>query len=152
MQVTYHCPSCQHANQASLSGESEKLVCGNCTWNRALPADPQQRTHPTACLVCGCRDLWRQKNFPQQLGVAVVLLAFVLSTIAYARYQYLWSLGVLMVAAAIDMLLFALMPDVLVCYRCAARYLKFDPAGETPHFNLETAEKHRQEKIRLKKN
>ncbi len=152
MRVIYNCPSCQQTNQATVSEVTEKLVCGGCEWTRPLPTAPQQRTHPTVCLACGCRDLWRRKNFPQQLGVAMVILAAVLSTIAYARHEPIWSLGILMAAAAFDMLLFAFMPDVLVCYRCGARYLKFDPAGETPHFSLETAERHRQEKIRLKKN
>jgi hypothetical protein len=151
MRVIYNCPSCQQTNQATVSESTDKLHCAACEWTRALPVDPHQRTHPTVCLACGCRDLWRRKNFPPQIGVGVVVLAAILSTIAYAKHQHLWSYAILMMAAAIDMLLFAFMQDVLVCYRCEARYLKFDPTGETPHFNLETAERHRQEKIRLKK-
>lgn len=152
MRVNYNCPSCQQANQAEVVDTTDKMGCTACDWKRLLPADPHQRTHPTACLACGCRDLWRRKNFPPQIGVGIVVLAAILSTIAYAWHQPLWSYGFLMAAAAIDMILFALMQDVMVCYRCGARYLNFDPAGETPHFNLETAERHRQEKIRLNKN
>ena len=81
----------------------------------------------------------------------VVVLAAILSSIAWYKHEIFWSYGFLMIAAAVDMLLFMFMPDVLVCYRCAAHYLKFNPEGETPQFNLETAEKHRQEKIRLGK-
>lgn len=152
MRVIYNCPSCQQTNQATVLESTEKLTCTACEWTRPFPTDKQQRTHPTACLACGGRDLWRRKNFPQQFGVAVVVLAAILSSIAIYKREQLWAYGFLMGAAAIDMLLFTFMPDVLVCYRCDARYLKFDPAGETPHFNLETAERHRQEKIRLKKN
>lgn len=151
MRVNYNCPSCQQPNGATVSEESASLQCSACNWTRPLPADEQQRSHPQTCLVCGCRDLWRRKNFPQQLGVGIAALAAILSTIAWARHEPIWAFGILMVSAALDMLLFTFMPDVLVCYRCGARYLKFNPAGDTPHFNLETAEKHRQEKIRLKK-
>ncbi len=151
MHVKFCCPSCQHSNGVTISEKTEKLGCTACSWTRPLPADEQQRTHPQACLVCGCKDLWRRKNLSQTVGVAVVVLAAILSSIAWARYEIFWSFGILMFAAAVDMLLYLFMPDVLVCYRCAAHYLKFDPAGETPHFNLEMAEKHRQEKIRLKK-
>lgn len=151
MRVNFSCPSCQQSNEATVAVTSDHLSCTACSWTRPLPTDEQQRTHPSACLVCGCKDLWRRKNLPQQLGVAIAALAAILSTIAYARYELLWAFGILMFAAAVDMLLFTFMPDVLVCYRCGARYLKFDPAGETPNFNLEMAEKHRQEKIRLKK-
>ena len=150
MHVNYSCPSCQQANRAVVSEETEQLQCSACSWTRPLPAAQEQRTHPQTCFVCGCRDLWRRKNFPQQLGVAIAVLAAVLSTIAWAKHEPLWAFGILMGSAALDMLLFTFMPDVLVCYRCGARYLKFNPAGETPHFNLEMAEKHRQEKIRLK--
>lgn len=150
MRVLFNCPSCQSPNQASVSEETTTLPCSACDWNRSLPADVGQRKHPDACLVCGCRDLWRRKNFPQQLGVSVAALAALLSTVAWARHEPLWAYGILMTAAALDMLLFTFMPDVLVCYRCGSRYLKFDPSGQTPTFNLETAERHRQEKLRLK--
>lgn len=149
MHVNYCCPSCQHPNGVTISEKTEKLQCGGCSWTRPLPADEQQRTHPSACLVCGCHDLWRRKNLSQSVGVAVVVLAAVLSSIAWYRYEILLSFGILMFAAAVDMVLYLFMPDVLVCYRCNAQYLKFDPAGGTPNFNLEMAEKHRQEKIRL---
>ena len=151
MRVTYNCPNCQQANQTTVAESTDKLTCTACDWTRPLPVDPQQKTHPTSCLACGCRDLWRRKNFPQQFGVAVVVLAAILSSVAWANHEPLWTYGILMGAAAIDMFLFAFMPDILVCYRCGARYVKFNPVGETPHFNLETAERHRQEKIRLKK-
>ena len=151
MRVNFSCPSCQHSNGVTISEKSENLHCSSCTWTRPLPADERQRTHPQTCLVCGCKDLWRRKNLSQSVGVAVVVLAAILSSIAWYKHEIFWSYGFLMVAAAVDMLLFMFMPDVLVCYRCAAHYLKFNPAGETPQFNLETAEKHRQEKIRLGK-
>ena len=151
MLVNYSCPSCQQSSETAVSEQTDALTCAACSWTRPLAVDGGQRTHPQVCLVCGCRDLWRRKNLPQQLGVAIAALAAILSTIAYAYYELYWAFGILMAAAAVDMLLFTIMPDVLVCYRCGARYLKFDPAGETPQFSLETAEKHRQEKIRLQK-
>lgn len=151
MRVIYHCPSCQQSNSIVLTDQTQQLKCSGCEWTRPVPADEQLRRHPQACLACGGRDLWRRKNFPQQLGVAIAGLAALLSTIAWAKHEPLWAFGILMAAAALDMLLFTFMPDVLVCYRCGARYLKFDPTGETPHFNLEVAERHRQEKLRRQK-
>ena len=150
MRVLFNCPSCQVANAASVSEGTAALRCLACDWTRSLSAEVVRRKHPAACLVCGCRDLWRRKNFPPQLGVAVAALAALLSTVAWAWHEPLWAYGILMVAAALDMLLFTFMPDVLVCYRCGSRYLKFDRSGQTPTFNLETAERHRQEQLRLR--
>jgi hypothetical protein len=152
MRILYLCPNCQQTNRLTVTETSEKLSCSDCSWTRPLPADPLQRVHPEQCLVCGCRDLWRQKDFPQRLGVAMVAAGGILSTIAYYYHYHLWALGILMVFALIDMILFAVMPDVLVCYRCSSRYRNFDPAGGTPYFNLETNERYRQEAIRLQKN
>jgi hypothetical protein len=103
---------------------------------------------PLCCLVCGCGDLWRQKDFPQRLGLALVGLGAVLSTIAVKLYMPATALGVLLAFALADLLLFAFMPDVLVCYRCAARH-RHTTSGEHPRFNLETAERYRQEVARL---
>ena len=51
--------------------------------------------------------------------------------------------------AAADLLLFVLLKEVLVCYRCGARYREAATATEVPAFNLETAERYRQEAARL---
>lgn len=100
--------------------------------------------------MCGCRDLWRQKDFPQRLGVALVAMGALLSTIAYAMYMPILSLGILLAFALGDLLLYTWMRDVLVCYRCGARYGRTNLANENRHFNLEISERYRQESIRLK--
>lgn len=81
----------------------------------------------------------------------MVAVGAILSTVAYYYHYHLWALGILMGFALVDMVLFAVMPDVLVCYRCSSRYRQFDPQGGTEYFNLETSERYRQEAIRLKK-
>ncbi len=105
---------------------------------------------PCSCLVCGCGDLWRQKDFSQQLGVAIVALGVILSTIAMVYMQPELSLGILMVFALADMILYAVMPDRLVCYRCHAQYRRLAGMEQVGTFNLEVNERYRQEAIRLK--
>jgi len=105
---------------------------------------------PTECLVCGCGDLWRQKDFPVRLGLLMVGLGAVGSTVAWMWYEPLWAIGILMAFALVDLLLFLFMPDVLVCYRCGARHRAAALDESVPHFNLEVAEKYRQEQIRLR--
>lgn len=104
---------------------------------------------PRRCLVCGCGDLWRQKDFPQKLGLALVGLGALLSTIAVALFMPLTALGVLLAFALLDLVLFVYMPDVLVCYRCGARHGRTPLGEEYPRFDLETAERYRQEAARL---
>jgi len=144
MQMAFACPNCQTTQHVTLE-TAEQLQCAGCDWSRPVTATQAERAHPTACFVCGCHDLWRQKDFPQRVGVAMVALGAILSTIAYANYMPLLSLGILLGFAAIDLVLYAVMPDVLVCYRCSARYRNFDPQGPTGSFHLEVAERYRRE-------
>jgi hypothetical protein len=93
--------------------------------------------------------LWRQKDFPQRLGLAMVALGAVLSTIAWAYHLPATALGVLLAFALVDLLLYTFMKDVLVCYRCQARFRHADLGEDYPRFNLETAERYRQEAARV---
>ena len=72
-----------------------------------------------------------------------------LSTYAWWHVEPVWALGILLVFAAIDMVLYAVMNDVLVCYRCSARHRKANIHDDHPRFNLELNERYRQEEIRL---
>lgn len=105
---------------------------------------------PEECLVCGCEDLWRQKDFDQRLGVAIVGLGIVLSTIAMAYMMPGVALGILMFFGLADWVLYAILPDRLVCYRCHAQYHRIPNPSETQIFDLEVNERYRQEAIRMK--
>lgn len=79
----------------------------------------------------------------------MVATGAILSTIAWAYYLPMWSIGILLFFALVDLLLYLWMPDVLVCYRCGARYGGSTGKDEVAYFNLEKAERYRQEQIRL---
>ena len=79
----------------------------------------------------------------------MVTVGAVLSTLAWNWYRPLWAIGILMGFALVDLVLFALMPDVLVCYRCGARHRHPQPDESIPRFDLEVAERYRQESARL---
>jgi hypothetical protein len=93
--------------------------------------------------------LWRQKDFPQKLGLAMVALGAILSTIAFSLYLPLTALGVLLFFALVDLLLFIFMKDILVCYACHARYRIAELPDDHPRFSLEIAERYRQEGARV---
>jgi hypothetical protein len=82
--------------------------------------------------------------------VAIVALGVVLSTVAMAYMQPELSLGILMVFALADMILYVVMRDCLVCYRCHARFRRIPNLEQVGTFDLEVNERYRQEAIRLK--
>jgi hypothetical protein len=149
MQVTFNCPGCQQVRRATIAAGAIAVICDGCHWSRPLRTDDLHSAAPQRCLVCGCDDLWRQKDFPQRVGLAMVALGAILSTIAWAYHLPATALGILLGFALVDLLLFTFMKDVLVCYRCAARYREVNFRNDHPRFNLETAERYRQEAARL---
>lgn len=149
MHVTVACPVCERPVRAALEQTGDGFECAHCEWSRPGPVSVDELTQPERCIACGCEDLWRQKDFPQRVGVALVALGALLSTIAWAYVRPVWAIGILMAFALLDWLLFVLMKDVVVCYRCGAQYRNVQPDEEHPRFNLETAERYRQEATRL---
>lgn len=148
MRVRYACPKCEQQQLADLTPPTT-LKC-ECGWNRDVSSEQFSDDVPQACCVCGCDDLWRQKDFPQWLGLLMVGIGILLSTIAWSRHMPLTALGVLMFFALVDLLLYTFMGDMLVCYRCRARHRKTAIAEDHPNFDLEVAERYRQQQLRMK--
>lgn len=147
MLVRFACPHCQ-TQIRELAKPDASLVCPQCQWTRFVPA-PSVTDRPARCLVCGCDDLWRQKDFPQKVGIAMVALGAIGSSVAIAWYMPGTAMAILLFFAFADLLLYTLMPDVLVCYRCSARHRDPRPGTAFPPFNLETSERYRQEAARV---
>ena len=149
MQLVFPCPRCSQTIRREVEPANGTVQCTECEWSGALAENAIVEGRPTRCLVCGCEDLWRQKDFPPLLGLTMVGLGILLSTIAWTMYMPITAIGVLMGFAAIDLILYWLMPDVLVCYRCQARHRHAELDDQHPKFDLETAERYRQESMRL---
>ena len=71
------------------------------------------------------------------------------SSIAWANYLYPVAIGILMGTAVLDLLLYYLVGNVLVCYRCLAQYRDIEHNSVHRPFDLATGERYRQERIRL---
>lgn len=149
MNVEYRCPDCEATVRAELSPATAALHCSHCQAALAVPADTFDGTRLRRCAVCPSTDLYFRKDFPQRLGVGLVVVGFVASSVAWFFYMIYWAFGILFATALIDVVLYLLMGESLTCYRCGAQYRgDFDAAGHAP-FNLETHEKHRQQQARL---
>jgi hypothetical protein len=150
MHVRFACPSCEKPVLNEVPETGGQIACEGCQWHKAVAGDEIAASAPRHCLVCGTLDLWRQKDFPQSLGVLCVAAGAILSSIAWYYHRPVWALGILMVFALADMVLYVVMPDVLVCYRCGTRHGGVVLTHEHEGFNHETGEKYRQERIRMK--
>ena len=102
------------------------------------------------CLVCPSTDLYVRKDFPQRVGVALVGMGIVGSSIAWYYCNLYWTFGILFATALVDVLLYAVVGEALMCYRCDAQYRGVDEIESHGQFDLETHEKYRQLAARMK--
>ena len=150
MHVTAVCPACQSTLQALVSPSVRALDCSHCRQKVEVPPDAWEGETLKRCLLCPCEELFARKDFPQRLGLAIVAIGFTLSYIAWVYYYITVAWGVLFATAAIDVALYLLMPEAVVCYRCHAHYRDMDaPKKKYEGFDLVVHERHRQEEARL---
>ena len=120
-----------------------------CSWQRPVASENRTGQEPVNCVVCGCEDLWRQKDFPPGLGLFFVAMGIVLSSAAWAWHQPTLALGILMGFALIDLVLYTVMGDMLVCYRCRSRHRRSALDDQHDKFDLEVAERYRQQELAM---
>jgi DNA-directed RNA polymerase subunit RPC12/RpoP len=150
MNVTYRCPACEKTVRTSFTAESTELPCPQCASKLRVPEGSVTGERIERCLVCPSTDLFARKDFPQKLGVGLVIIGFVASSIAWANYQVFWTFAILFATALVDLVLYLVMGESLTCYRCHSQYRGSHEIARHGGFDLETHERYRQMAARLK--
>src|SRR3954462_11995592 len=111
-----------------------------------MPTSSRDSTPLKTCPKCGGRDLFIRKDFPQKLGLSIVVIAAVsfLVLAASRRYFYLGAI-VLLVAALVDAALYWFVPTITVCYRCRGEFRDVPVNPEHHGFELAIGEKYRKQ-------
>lgn len=149
MNVTFRCTHCDHTVQADVPAPGGQLACPKCQTSWTVDAAALTEGKLWQCLVCPSRELFIRKDFSQAAGVGIVVVGFLISSIFWAYRMPLWTYGVLFITALIDVVLYVAVGNLLQCYRCQAQYRQVPGLENHGGFDLETHEKHRQQKIRL---
>ena len=144
MQITYRCPECGRDNRADEIEQQDSLVCRSCGHGIAIPPQAIEGSSVRRCIVCPSQELFVRKDFPQKLGVGIVVAGLAASCVAWCFAYHFWTYGILFATAAIDAVLSLIFTDCLSCYRCGARYGGPGVTQRHQPFDLETHEKHRQ--------
>lgn len=119
-----NCPRCQRTYTIH---ETDRLISGQ----------ELQR-----CAMCQGEELFVRKNFPQKIGLVIVLAAAIVSFISLERSPGL-AYGVLIAAVLVDLAIYCLIGLVTVCYRCRAEYWGLARNRQHEWFDLATSEKYR---------
>jgi DNA-directed RNA polymerase subunit RPC12/RpoP len=146
--VTFACPRCEKPALVELAAAGKGLICPHCNTSIAISAATVADGKLDRCLVCPGRDLYLRKDFPQRLGVLIVVLGFVASSITWAYSRPIGTYAILFATALVDVVLYLVMPSALVCYHCGAQYRGLSNLDRYSGFDLDMHERHRQQKIR----
>ena len=151
MELTYACRACGAVDLVPSVETAPGLVCAACHAERPIAPAAFDGGNLAACACCGTTDLYRQKDFPQALGLAIVIVGFAVSTVFWYYERPLWTYAILLGSALLDLVLYYKVPDVTICYRCLAQYrgLGANPGGVFRHFDLAVGERYRQERLRV---
>src|SRR5262245_9715814 len=115
MNITYSCPACQKTVRAELTPTSTALSCPHCPQQIKIPAEAVASGRLEHCLVCPSTDLFLRKDFPQRLGVGLVIFAVIASSIAWLNYHVVLTFAILFLTALVDLFLYVVMGESLTC-------------------------------------
>ena len=149
MTLSFECPACQSSNRLELCPKPAAIVCPDCSHPTPARPDAVDGARLLRCVLCGTEDLYVQKDFPHRLGLTILGLGIVLSSIAWGLRHSVLAWGILFLTAALDACLYYLVGDATVCYRCLAQYRGNERNPAHAPFELAIGERYRQERLRL---
>ena len=133
-EIAFACPGCGKEVCAGLDGRARCADCGRET-SLELSASLRDERLVDVCPACAGKQLYLQRDFNQRAGLAIVFVGALLAP--FTPYY-----SSLVVAALIDASLYALLPEIAVCYRCQAHFRGFRRNPAHHAFDLHVAEQY----------
>jgi hypothetical protein len=148
MNATFICRQCERTARVAFEPESSEIQCPHCQHDYPIAANSLSEERLETCPVCSCAELYVRKDFSQPLGIAIVAIGFVASSIAWGMYRIYLTYAILFATALIDVLLYVTVRNLLQCYRCSSIYRGLIGLDKHEPFSLETHERFRQQQAR----
>jgi len=133
-EVAFVCGPCGAPVYCPADGASAGAACGRCGRTHPLRAAAEglEAGAVARCLRCGADRLYTQKDFNRKVGLAVFVVAAILSVPT-------WGLS-LLAATLVDAGLYYLLGTVTICYVCGAQHRGFARNPDHGPFDLHVAE------------
>ncbi len=140
MEIISYCDACLRATRFDSGSAPAEVVCSKCRGRRAVEMTDSIATRNVVdrCVFCGCGHLYIEKDFNGYVGFGIIVAAIVGSGILWARNVYL-AVGVLGLAALVDLAFWIVSRERTVCYRCVATYRGTTPNPAHDRYELGTA-------------
>ena len=128
--IKFDCPHCKAFQTLTLPNESQSEFSFDCLGcKKQILISRLAGKTISGCPVCGCKDLYQQKDFPKKLGIALFLIGAV-----FAPWTYYLSL---IVALIIDAILYPFFGWMQICYKCFTETRGWEKSPDLDRFNHE---------------
>ena len=141
MQILARCPACDAGLPIGASEAPDRITCGRCRREIPLAWSPAVRSDGAvdACPVCDGPDFYTRKDFDPKIGLTVVVFGAAVSAGFYWFGRDLVAYGILAGAVLIDLIIYQMLKEVTVCYRCHTEF-RGAYRRTAPAFDLHTAD------------
>jgi hypothetical protein len=133
-EIAFRCPACGGEATAGLDGLGCCSSCGGQTKLAVSESLARDRV-VDRCAACDGAQLYVQRDFNQKVGLAIVVVGALLAPFT-PYYASLFA------AALIDAVLYTLLPEITICYRCHAHYRGCARNPRHEAFDLHLAEQY----------
>ena len=131
MSVHYLCTQCDH-RLGRDAGEPAQ-ACDRCGTASDVVA-PLEGAIIERCAACGHDQLYFQKDFNRAMGIAIIVIGAI-----FVPWTYYLSL---LAVTILDYIVWRLVKDVIVCYRCQAVHRGYPPNPTLKPFDLVVHDRH----------
>lgn len=135
------CPKCGSSVEVYLNKITELAKCTVCETEVPIRLGKGHLGGELkTCICCGGESFYKQKDFNRKIGVALFILAAILS---------IWTYGIsFIVLWLLDFFLFKKIGNIAICYYCETIYRKASNMEDLPGYDHLLGEKVSQEKMK----
>jgi len=143
VRISFLCPHCRHELHFSDLSENES-ACPVCARSIRLRITERMRRDNVVdrCAICDCNKVYVQKDFNRTLGVSIFAMGAMLFLLCAWKNRLVEGTLVWAAFVAADGLLYKVLPDVTICYKCHSQYRGVTSNPDNQAFELGLAEKY----------
>lgn len=137
--------ACRAALRADLATPGiDSLTCPACGKTHELRAIDTliREAAISRCAVCEGEEFFIRRDFPQKLGLALVVIFGLIASVFYYYRSIPATFGTLAALVVVDAAIYFFVGTVTVCYRCRAEYRGLPADTRHGGFDLATSEKY----------
>jgi len=145
VKIRFLCPHCKRELEFDPAGAGQdESPCPLCEQPVRLHITERMRRNNLVdcCAVCDCHKVYVQKDFNRTLGVCIFAAGAVLFLLCAWKNRLIEGTLVWAAFAIADAVLYKILPDVTICYKCYAQYRDVAPNPDNQPFELGLAEKY----------